>query len=125
VSKGGWRYTVTSLLICLTLAFVPPSAADVSGVWNLEMQWAPNGTVSTGACTLKQNDGKLTGKCAEKSTVRGEVRDRQLTWAIEVDEDSQKGRMSFEGTLDESGTTIRGKCAVADGPTGTFTMKRQ
>ena len=37
----------------------------------------------------------------------------------------QKGRMTFDGTLDEAGTTIRGKCAVQDGPSGTFTMKKQ
>jgi hypothetical protein len=111
--------------MCLTLTVLASSASDVSGVWNLEMRWASNDTVSTGVCTLKQTDRKLTGKCAEKSSVSGEVRDRQLTWNVDVDEAGQKGRMTFEGTLDESGTTIRGKCAVVDGPTGTFTMKKQ
>ena len=116
---------MTSLLIGLTLVFLSASAGDVSGSWTLEMRWGPNGPVSTGACTLQQKDGKLTGKCADNSSVRGEVRDRQLTWTVEVEEQGQKGRMAFAGTLDERGTTIRGKCAVQDGPSGTFTMKKQ
>jgi hypothetical protein len=109
----------------LMLAFLSASAGDVSGAWTLEMRWGPNGTASAGACTLKQDDGRLTGKCAEKSSVSGKVRDRQLTWTVEVEEQGQKGRMTFDGTLDESGATISGTCAVQDGPSGTFTMKRQ
>jgi hypothetical protein len=109
----------------LVLVFPFASDADVSGAWTLEMRWGPNGTVSTGVCTLKQDDSKLTGKCAEKSNVSGEVRDRQLTWTVDVEEKGQKRRMTFDGTLDEGATTIRGKCAVQDGPSGTFTMKKQ
>jgi|SRR5688572_29279880 hypothetical protein len=114
-----------SLLMGLMLVFLSASAADVSGAWTLEMRWGPDGTVSTGVCTLKQDDGKLTGKCAQKSSVSGEVRDRQLTWTVDVEDQGQKGRMTFDGTLDEGGTTIRGKCAVQDGPSGTFTMKKR
>lgn len=116
---------MTSLLIGLMLVLPSAPAADVSGAWTLEMRWNPNGTVSTGACTLKQNGRTLTGRCAEKSSVSGEVRDRQLTWTVDVEEQGQKGRMTFDGTLDEGGTTIRGKCAVQEGPSGTFTMKKQ
>ena len=116
---------MTSLLTGLMLVFLSAFAGDVSGAWTLEMRWDSNGAVSTGACTLKQDDSKLTGKCAEKSSVTGEVRDRQLTWTVDVEDKGQKGRMTFDGTLDEGGTTIRGKCTVQDGPSGTFTMKRQ
>ena len=116
---------MTSLLMGLMLVFLSASAGDVSGAWTLEMRWGPNGTVSTGLCTLKQDDSKLTGTCAEKSSVSGEVRDRHLTWTVDVEDQGQKGRMTFDGTLDEGGTTIRGKCVVQDGPSGTFTMKKQ
>ena len=116
---------MATLLMCLALAGLTSFRADVSGVWNLEMKWAGNDTVSTGVCTLKQDEAKLTGRCQEKSSVSGEIHDRQLTWNVDVNEEGQKGRMTFEGTLDESGTTIRGKCAIPDGPTGTFTMKKQ
>ena len=113
------------LLMCLALAGFTSFRADVSGVWNLEMRWAGNDNVSTGVCTLKQENGKVTGRCQENSTVTGEVRDRQLTWNVEVNESGQKGRMTFEGTVDETGATITGKCAIPDGPSGTFTMKKR
>jgi hypothetical protein len=116
---------VATFLVSIVLASVVSLGADVSGVWNLEMRWAGIDKVSTGVCTLKQDDAKLTGKCQENSTITGDVRDRQLTWTVDVNEHDQKGRMSFEGALDDAGTTISGKCAVPDGPTGTFTMKKQ
>jgi hypothetical protein len=116
---------VATLLMCFALAGFTSLRADVSGRWNLEMRWAGNDNVSTGVCTLQQDNGKLAGKCQENSTVKGEIRDRQLTWDVEVNENGQKGRMTFEGTVDDAGETITGKCAIPDGPTGTFTMKKQ
>jgi hypothetical protein len=113
------------LFICIGLTVATLEMANVSGVWNLEMEWPSSGSRSTGVCQLKQDDDKLSGTCAGKSSVTGEVRDRKLTWRVQVEEDGQKGQMTFEGTLDESGTTIRGTCAVVDGPTGKFTMTRQ
>ena len=88
------------------------------------MQWAAGGQ-STGACTFEQNDGTLTGTCAKTSKITGEIRDRTVTWEVFVDEEGQQGRMTFEGTVDQKGTTIRGRCVVYDGPTGTFTMQRK
>jgi hypothetical protein len=116
---------VATLLMCFALASFTSFRADVSGVWSLEVRWSANDNVSTGACRLKQDNARLTGKCQENSTVTGKVRDRQLTWNVDVNENGQKGRMTFEGTLDNAGTTISGKCAIPDGPTGTFTMKKQ
>jgi hypothetical protein len=120
-----WRCAVTKVFICLVLALRAGQMADVSGVWNLEMEWSPSGSRSTGVCKLKQDDSKLTGSCAEKSSLTGEVRDRKLTWRVQVEENGQRGQMTFEGTVDESGTTIRGTCAVVGGPTGKFTMTKQ
>jgi hypothetical protein len=111
---------VTELFILFAFALASNQPPNVSGLWALEMQWAPE-TQSTGTCTLKQEDGKLTGTCAQKSKITGEVRDRIVTWEVTVDEEGQQGRMTFEGMLDENGTTIRGKCVVYDGPAGTFT----
>lgn len=115
---------MTRFLVLLALAVASTQAADLSGVWTLEMQWAP-GEQSTGACTFKQKDGELTGTCAKTSKITGEVRDRTVTWEVLVDEEGQQGKMTFEGTVDEEATTIRGRCVVSDGPTGTFTMQRQ
>ncbi len=112
------------LVICLTFAFGAAAMAEVSGVWNLEMEWA-SGSRSTGVCQFKQDGDKFSGTCAEKSSVTGEARDRKLTWRVQVEQDGQKGEMTFEGTLDESGTIIRGTCAVDGGHSGNFTMTRK
>lgn len=80
---------MATLLMCLALVSFTSSRADVSGVWNLEMRWTGNDNVSTGVCTLKQDNDKLTGKCQENSTIIGEVRGRQLTWNVDVNENGQ------------------------------------
>jgi hypothetical protein len=101
-------------------------AANVSGVWNLDMQWAGRDAHSTGVCTLKQEGETLTGSCADAhSTVTGEVKGQILAWRIDVEQEGQKGQMTFEGKLNDAGTTITGKCAIAGGREGTFTMTRQ
>ena len=116
---------MTRLLICVVVALFASPLGDVSGTWNLEMRWGADARPSTAVCTLKESSGELAGKCAEKSRITGEVRDRRLTFKVEVTESEQTGRMTFEGTLDESGTLISGTCLIPDGPSGTFTMKKQ
>jgi hypothetical protein len=101
-------------------------SADVGGAWNLEMHWSGSDTKATGVCTLKQDETQLTGACeSAKSVVSGEVKDRKLTIRIEVEQDGQKGAMTFDGTVDESGSLIRGTCKMVGGQDGTFTMRKQ
>ena len=115
---------VTVVVALFALSSVLP--ADVSGVWNLEMQWSGSDTKSTGVCTLKQDETKLTGSCqSAKSVVSGEVNDRKVTIRIDVEQDGQKGAMSFDGTVEESGSLIRGTCKIVGGQDGTFTMRKQ
>jgi hypothetical protein len=112
------------LVALVALRFV--LAPDLSGVWNLDMHWLASNTKSTGVCTLKQDETKLTGSCqSAKSVVSGEVNDRKLTIRIDVEQDGQKGAMTFEGTVDESGSLIQGTCKIAGGQDGTFTMRKQ
>jgi hypothetical protein len=102
------------------------SSADVSGVWNLDMHWLGSDTHATGVCTLKQEEQQLTGSCeSAKSIIAGEVDGRKLSFRIDVEQDGQKGAMTFTGTLDESGGTIEGSCKIVGGQDGTFTMKKQ
>ena len=68
---------------------------------------------------------KVDRHLCPKSKIAGEVRDRVVMWEVLVDEEGQQGKMTFEGTLDEKGTTIRGTCVVYDGPTGRFTAVLQ
>lgn len=112
------------LVALLAFCFVPPS--DVTGVWNLDMHWSDRDTHSTGVCTMKQEEQKLTGSCeSAKSVVTGEVNDRTVSIRIDVEQDGSKGTMTFTGTLDESGRAIAGTCKIVGGMEGTFTMKKQ
>jgi hypothetical protein len=116
-----------SLGIVITLVLMwTASAADVSGIWNLEMHWLGSDTHSIGVCTLQQDDQKLTGSCdSAKSVISGEVSDRKLSFRIDVEQNGQKGSMTFTGTLDESGRTIEGACKIVGGQDGTFTMNKR
>ena len=115
------RFAALVLLVLLP----PASGADVSGVWSLDMHWSGSDTHSTGVCTLKQDDQKLTGSCqSSKSTITGELNDRKVTLQIAVEQDGTKGLMTFTGTLDEDGNGIKGSCRIVGGQEGTFVMKR-
>jgi hypothetical protein len=110
----------------LLLVIAPLPAIDVSGVWNLDMHWSGSDTHATGVCTIKQDGQKLTGSCASaKSTLTGEVTDRSLTMQIDVEQDGNKGRMTFTGTVDEDAAVIKGSCQIIGGQEGTFVMKKQ
>ena len=114
------------LISVLLLVIAPLPAVDVSGVWNLDMQWSGSDSHSTGVCTIKQDGQKLTGSCASaKSTLTGDVLDRSLTLQIDVEQDGNKGRMTFTGTVDEDVTVIKGSCQIVGGQEGTFVMKKQ
>jgi hypothetical protein len=112
--------------LVLLIAVAAMLSPDLSGVWNLDMQWAESGTKSTGVCTLKQNETQLTGSCQSvKSVVSGKVDDRKVTIRIDVEQDGHKGAMTFEGTVNESGSLIQGTAKIVDGQDGTFTMRKQ
>lgn len=102
------------------------SAADVSGTWNLEMTWSTD-SKSTGVCTFKQEGDKLSGTCGAPDTfpITGRIQNNKLSWTLDVDQNGTKGRMEFNGEVDEQGATIEGACRVVGGLDGTFTMKKQ
>ena len=120
-----------AFMVSLTLAAffgvaVTGQAADVSGTWNLEMIWSGDAK-STGVCTFEQDGGRLSGTCGgtDKFPITGEIRNNNLSWQFDVEQDGNKGRMEFAGELDEQGTMIEGSCTVVGGQDGTFTMTRQ
>jgi hypothetical protein len=117
---------MTTLIALALLLFLPPTPGpDLSGVWSLDMHWSGSETHSAGVCTLKQDDQKLTGSChSSKSTITGEVNDRNVTLQIAVEQDSNKGLMTFAGTLDEDAKGIKGSCRIVGGQEGTFVMKK-
>jgi hypothetical protein len=122
---------VKTLLAVLTVgllsgAGLAVAAADVSGTWTLEMKWS-NDAKSTGACEFKQEGDQLSGTCGgvDKHPVTGTVQKNKLSWHVDVEQHGTKGRMEFDGNVDEQGATIEGSCRVIGGLDGTFTMKKQ
>ena len=102
------------------------SAADFSGTWDLAMEWSGDSR-STGVCVFKQEGDKLSGTCGspDKFPISGRVQSNKLNWQLDVEQDGAKGRMEFNGEVDEHGTTIKGSCSVVGAQDGTFTMKKR
>jgi hypothetical protein len=113
------------VLFVVLLVLAPLSVREVSGVWDLDMQWSGSETHATGVCTIKQDGQKLTGSCSAKSKLTGEITARNVTLQIDVEQDGNTGRMTFAGSIDEDSTTIKGACQIVGGPEGKFVMKKQ
>ena len=116
-------------LIVAVFAFASvlrPAAIDVTGVWNLEMVFGENGARSKGVCTFKQTEGRLSGTCGTDSTpTTGEITGDAITWRFDAEQNGRQHTMLFTGTVESTGTTIRGTCRVVSGPEGTFTATKQ
>ena len=122
------RTLVTVLTVALLSGVgLAVSAIDVSGTWDLEMKWSSDAK-STGGCTFTQEGDKLSGTCGrldEKFPLVGKVQNNKLSWHVDVEQHGTKGRMEFDGEVDEQGATIKGSCRVVGGLDGTFAMKKQ
>ena len=57
--------------------------------------------------------------------ITGRVQNNKLYWQLDVEQSGTKGRMEFDGEVDEQGATINGTCGVVGGQDGTFTMKKR
>lgn len=118
---------VTALTVALLSGVgLAGSAADLSGTWDLEMKWSSD-SKSTGVCTFKQEGDKLSGTCGDpdKFPIIGSVQNSKLHWQVDVEQSGTKGRMEFDGEVDEQGATIQGSCSVVGGQDGTFTLKKR
>ena len=117
---------ITVMAFLLFVASAPLAADDVSGVWDLEMSWTAN-SHSTGVCTFKQDGEKLSGDCGgtDKFPITGDVNGKKVTWRMDVQQNGNKGTMTFAGVLDDARTTVKGSCSIVGGQEGTFTMKKR
>ena len=118
---------VTALTVALLCGVgLAGSAVDLSGTWDLEMKWSSD-SKSTGVCTFKQEGDRLSGTCGspDKFPIIGKVQNKKLYWQLEVEQSGTKGRMEFDGEVDEQGATIQGSCSVVGGQDGTFTLKKR
>ena len=101
------------LLPFLTLCIMPVFA-DVSGVWNVEGEIAGNPIIA--ACTLKQEEAKLSGACKSElgnSDLTGSVdSEKQVKWQYEIEYQGTKYTLVYAATLD-SDTSMKGTVSVA------------
>jgi len=106
--------------------------ADVTGVWSVEFKRDAHDYFSTGTCTFKQNDRKLTGDCGSESmanVLSGEVNGQRVTWRFKSGFDGSI-HAEFSGELDDEATTIRGGWHFVDSSdgataTGTFEARKR
>jgi hypothetical protein len=116
------------VLVFVSLAFSTAallSAADspsLSGDWKIQNSIA--GNESEMACTLVQQDNKLTGKCTSENgsvDLAGKVDGKKVTFSFKVDHQGTGYTLEYEGVVDPA-TGIKGTVNVAEaGASGDFT----
>jgi hypothetical protein len=120
------------VIVCLfVLICLPALADDVSGVWKVDGTVADM-PVNTN-CTLKQTDTAISGNCKlsvgntadQTLDIKGEIKDKQVTWTYQLDYEGTPYTLTYTGTLD-SATSIKGSIAVDPSDSkGDFTAQKQ
>lgn len=111
-------------VLLLPMLVVTLSAADVSGRWR--MSFTANWTsIPDLTCTLSQNGERLEGTCSAAGGSDGkgvELREGRIdgdrvswTWQIVVP-DGVTWTYAFTGSLDASGTAMKGAVTLSAGP---------
>ena len=107
------------LLLALILLFntgllpVNNNAPNVAGTWKVKGEVAS--TPVTPVCTIKQDDKNiLSGTCKIMDTetaLKGEVKDKNVTWQFNIDYNNDNLTVIFNGTV-ETDSKISGKINV-------------
>ncbi len=109
------------ILTILALLASAAFGADVTGNWTFEVESSAGS--GSPKFALKQSGEKISGKYSGQlgeAEVMGSVKGKAVLIEFEV----QGAKVIYEGTLDESGNTIKGKVDLAGQATGTFTGKK-
>ena len=108
-----WRpyWAVSALVVVAVL-----TAADLSGTWDVDVTFddpaVEGGDID---CVITQDGEQLKGTCSGGTApLAGEVNGQSVKWRI-----GGAGH-TFNGTLDETGTRIKGRFTAA-GKDGSFT----
>jgi hypothetical protein len=107
------------------LAFaVLVAAADITGNWEVEATFEDSSAAGGGFdCAFKQQGEQLTGNCSGgTASVTGEVKGQNVSWRLQGA--ANRDALTFTGTLDEAGTSIKGHFTLA-GKGGQFTAFKQ
>jgi len=103
------------------------TAVQVSGAWTLTFDPDFSGTHGTKAeCTFAQKDDALTGTCGSSAPITGEVADRTVRLQVKTGLKNEY-TATFEGVLDQSGSTITGSWHLVDetgAREGKFSLKK-
>lgn len=112
----------TFIIVASALAAfaIPSFAADISGIWTIDGDVV--GNPINMKCTFAQDGSKISGRCsgaAGSSQATGSIAADKVTFTHTVERD-QVYELTYSGTLDPAGTSMKGEIAVM-GVTGTFT----
>ncbi|HVT92728.1 MAG TPA: hypothetical protein VHD76_07780 [Bryobacteraceae bacterium] len=112
------------LLALALLAMTPVFAADLSGVWQADVDLdAGSGTATF---QFKQTgdalDGTYSGQLGS-AKVTGTVNGDQVTWSFHASAQGQDIEVHYAGGIAADGT-ISGKCEYGELASGTFKAKR-
>lgn len=105
--------------IVAILFTLPAAAADISGAWTIVGDVVGNPVNMK--CAFTQNGPKITGTCGGamgETKTTGSVADDKVTFQHTVNQ-GQDYELTYYGTLDAAGTSMKGEIAVA-GVSGTF-----
>lgn len=106
------------VFLAMVLTPLPLSAADVTGTWamTLKADWT---AIPQLVCSLSQKDQEMTGRCSAEgdpdfNLVDGKVEGDRITWKWKVvTPDGEAWTYALTGTIDTSGTTIKGSFTLA------------
>src|SRR6266850_8286937 len=90
------------------------AAADLSGVWSLELDPDFSGNPDTVGCGFAQSGNKLAIRCGG-AEFAGEVNNEQVTWQFMTGPKSAT-TATFRGVLDSEGKSISGTWHLASDP---------
>jgi hypothetical protein len=104
----------------------PLMAAGLTGDWKVEGDISGNPLALV--CSLKQDDAKLTGKCASPSNninspVTGKVDGKNVTFQFDFDYNGMALTMNFSGVSDAD-AAMKGNVEVM-GVSGAYTAVKQ
>jgi hypothetical protein len=113
--------TAASFVLCVLVAY---AAVDVSGTWTLEYRPDFSGNAAKHDCVFTQHAQALTIVCGEQ-TINGEVSGQTVKFQHPAGK-AQESLATYEGTLDEGGTTMVGTWRLTPGDRqGKFEARKQ
>ena len=106
------------VFLAMVVSASPVSAADVTGTWamTLKADWT---AIPQLVCRLSQKDQEVTGRCSagNDSDINldgGKVEGDRITWRWKVvTPDGEAWTYTLTGTVDTTGTTIKGSFTLA------------